>query len=125
MTDQSGALRVLVIDDDHDVADSLVMLLETFGADVRVAYSGDAGLETVAAFRPKLVFLDIGMPQMDGYETARRLRALPQGRALTLVALTGWGQEQISARAREAGFDRQLTKPAGLADLEQLLGAAQ
>ncbi|WP_281800796.1 response regulator [Methylocystis echinoides] len=125
MTEQSGALRVLVIDDDHDVADSLVMLLETFGADVRVAYSGDAGLETVAAFRPKLVFLDIGMPRMDGYETARRLRALPQGRALTLVALTGWGQEQISARAREAGFDRQLTKPAGLADLEQLLGAVQ
>lgn len=125
MTDQSGALRILVIDDDHDVADSLVMLLETFGADVRVAYSGDAGLETVAAFRPKLVFLDIGMPRMDGYETARRLRALPQGSELTLVALTGWGQEQISARAREAGFDRQLTKPAGLADLEQLLGAMQ
>jgi CheY-like chemotaxis protein len=125
MNDQSGALRILVIDDDHDVADSLVMLLETFGAEVQVAYSGDAGLEAVAAFRPKLVFLDIGMPRMDGYETARRLRALPQGRDLTLVALTGWGQEQVNTRAKDAGFDRQLTKPAGLEDLEQLLGAVQ
>jgi len=117
------APRVLVIDDDHDVADSLVMLLETFGADVQVAYSGESGLDAVEAFRPRLVFLDIGMPRMDGYETARRMRALPQGRDVTLVALTGWGQEQINDRAKLAGFDRQLTKPAGLDDLEQLLNS--
>jgi CheY-like chemotaxis protein len=113
--------RVVVIDDDQDVADSLVMFLETFGVEVRVAYSGEAGLEAVREFKPRLVFLDIGMPRMDGYETARRLRALPEGRDVRLVALTGWGQEQISARAKEAGFDRQLTKPAGLEALQDLL----
>ena len=113
--------RILVIDDDHDVADSLVMLLETFGANVKVAYSGEAGLEAVRDFRPRLVFLDIGMPKMDGYETARRLRAMPEGRDLKLVALTGWGAGQVSDRADDAGFDRQLTKPAGIEDLQGLL----
>jgi CheY-like chemotaxis protein len=119
--DASAGHRVLVIDDDHDVADSLVMFLQTFGADVRVAYSGEDGLEAVREFRPRLVFLDIGMPRMDGYETARRLRALPEGNDVKLVALTGWGEEQISDRAREAGFDRQLTKPAGPETLQGLL----
>lgn len=119
----SGARRILVIDDDHDVADSLVMFLETFGADVRVAYSGPDGVEAVKAFEPELVFLDLGMPGMDGYETARRIRALPNGAGVKLVALTGWGQDQIRDRAREAGFDRQLTKPAGLDALQELLGS--
>ncbi|BDV35493.1 PAS domain S-box protein [Methylocystis iwaonis] len=119
----SGARRILVIDDDHDVADSLVMFLETFGADVRVAYSGLDGVEAVKAFEPELVFLDLGMPGMDGYETARRIRALPNSARITLVALTGWGQDQIRDRAREAGFDRQLTKPAGLDALQDLLGS--
>lgn len=121
--DPTPAQRVLVIDDDQDVADSLVMFLETFGVDVRVAYSGEAGLEAVREFMPRLVFLDIGMPRMDGYETARRLRALPEGRDVKLVALTGWGQEQISDRARTSGFDLQLTKPATLEALEELLAS--
>lgn len=116
-----AAHRILVIDDDHDVADSLVMFLETFGANVRVAYSGEEGLAAVRDFRPKMVFLDIGMPKMDGYETARRLRALQEGRDVKLVALTGWGQDQISDRAQDAGFDCQLTKPAGLDELQALL----
>lgn len=115
--------RILVIDDDHDVADSLVMFLETFGAIVRVAYSGEAGLETLQDFRPELIFLDLGMPKMDGYETARRIRTLPEGRAVKLVALTGWGQDQILDRAREAGFDRQLTKPAAIEAVQELLGS--
>jgi CheY-like chemotaxis protein len=113
--------RILVIDDDHDVADSLVMLLETFGAIVRVAYSGQAGLDMLQSFSPELILLDLGMPKMDGYETARRIRALPNGRGLKLVALTGWGQEQILDRARLAGFDRELTKPAGLGALQEIL----
>jgi PAS domain S-box-containing protein len=117
----SAARRILVIDDDHDVADSLVMFLETFGAIVRVAYNGADGIETVKDFEPELVFLDLGMPGMDGYETARRIRALPKGDRVKLVALTGWGQDQIRDRAREAGFDRQLTKPAGLDALQELL----
>ncbi|WP_442756246.1 PAS domain S-box protein [Methylocystis sp. JAN1] len=114
--------RILVIDDDHDVADSLVMFLETFGATVQVAYSGAASLDAFASFKPDLVFLDLGMPGMDGYETARRIRAMPEGRDVQLVALTGWGQEQINDRARAAGFDRQLTKPAGFEALQELLG---
>jgi PAS domain S-box-containing protein len=121
-----AALRILVIDDDRDVADSLAMCLETFGAKVRVAYSGAEGLAAFEAFRPELVFLDLGMPRMDGYETARRIRALPEGRDIQLVALTGWGQQQqVQDRARDAGFDRQLTKPASLEALRELLvGAA-
>lgn len=115
--------RVLVIDDDHDVADSLVMFLETFGATVRVAYSGEGGVEAVQEFRPELIFLDLGMPKIDGYETARRIRALPEGRDVKLVALTGWGQGQIRERAADAGFDCQLTKPAGIEALQTLLNA--
>jgi CheY-like chemotaxis protein len=115
------ARPILVIDDDHAVADSLVMLLETFGATVCVAYSGAEGLQLLAAFRPELVLLDLGMPRMDGYETARRIRALPEGREAMLVALTGWGQEQVYDRARDAGFDQQLTKPASLEALHKLL----
>jgi PAS domain S-box-containing protein len=129
MRDSSGqsretpSRRVLVVDDDHDVADSLAMFLETFGAEVRVAYSGAEGVEALGAFRPELVFLDLGMPGMDGYETARRMRALPEGRDVAMVALTGWGQEQVYERARDAGFDRQLTKPAGLEAIQELLGS--
>jgi len=115
--------RVLVIDDDKDVADSMSMLLQTFDVDSRVAYSGAAGLAALAEFEPDLVFLDIGMPDMDGYETARRIRALPQGRALRLVALTGWGQDQDRRRSEGAGFDLHLTKPAGLDALEELLAS--
>ena len=89
----SASLRALVIDDDFDVGGSLAMLLESFDAVVRVVDTGTAGLETVSAFKPSLIFLDIGMPDIDGYETARRIRTLPEGRDATLVALTGWGQE--------------------------------
>jgi PAS domain S-box-containing protein len=113
--------RILVIDDDRDVATSLAMLLETFGATVHVAYSGATGLEALKAFKPELVFLDLGMPEMDGYETARQIRARPEGRSVVLVALTGWGQAEIYDRAREAGFDRQLTKPAALESLSEIL----
>lgn len=121
--DLPASRRILVIDDDHDVADSLVMFLETFGADVRVAYSGEGGVAAVQEFHPELIFLDLGMPKIDGYETARRIRALPEGRDVKLVALTGWGQGQIRERAHEAGFDCQLTKPAGIDALQALLNA--
>jgi len=113
--------RILVIDDDRDVADSFAMFLETLGATVRVAYSGRAGLNVLDEFDPELVFLDLGMPRMDGYETARQIRSRPESRTLPLVALTGWGQEQVCARVRAAGFDHQLTKPANLDALQNLL----
>ncbi len=124
-TRESSARRILIIDDNRDVADSLAMLLSTFGADVRVAYGGEEGLERFREFLPQLVLLDLGMPRVDGYETARRLRALPEGRAVKLVALSGWGQEQSRGRVQDAGFDGQLTKPAGFEDLRSLLDSLQ
>ncbi len=113
--------RILIIDDDHDVADSFGMLLEAFGALVRVAYSGAEGLKVAETFEPQVVFLDVGMPIMDGYETARRMRSLPNGRAVRIIALTGWGAKQVDAGVRAAGFDYHLTKPASLEDFGALL----
>jgi CheY-like chemotaxis protein len=116
--------RVLIVDDSPDVADSLALLLKTFGADVRVAHSGAEGLATCADFTPELVFLDIGMPVMDGFETARRLRALPKARKATLVALTGRGEQETRRRVAEAGFDQHVTKPADLHEIQALLDLA-
>jgi PAS domain S-box-containing protein len=114
-------LRVLVIDDDRDVADSLRMLLETFDAAVKVAYDGRAGVAAACDFAPDLAFIDIGMPGMDGLETARRIRAETDGRRPKLVALTGWGQDEDRIKTRAAGFDLHLTKPASIEALEELL----
>ena len=116
--------RVLVVDDTQDVADSLALLLEMLGAQVRIAYSGPQALAACAEFEPELVFLDLSMPQMDGFETARHLRASPSGRATSLIALTGWGEKDTRRRAEEAGFDRHLTKPAAISELQALLESA-
>jgi PAS domain S-box-containing protein len=105
------SLKVLVVDDNHDAADSMSLLVEQCGAQVRVAYSAREGLETIGAFMPDVVLLDIGMPGMDGYEACRRLRAL-YGDRLSVVAVSGWGQESDKELARRAGFDAHLTKPA-------------
>ena len=103
--------RILVVDDSADCRDSLTALLELDGNEVRTAGDGAAALEAAAAFSPDLVLLDIRMPAMDGYEAARRLRAMPRGDGFVLVALTGWGQPEHRERARSAGFDGHLTKP--------------
>jgi PAS domain S-box-containing protein len=117
--------RVLVIDDNRDAAASMSMLLETMGADARVAGDGETGVAVFETFHPALVFLDLGMPGMDGFETARRLRATPAGRAATLVALTGWGGEDTRARTKAAGFDLHLTKPASVEDVRRVLACGQ
>lgn len=117
----SVAHRVLVIDDNPDVALSMSMLLETMGVDVQIAVDGPAGVAAAVEFRPMLVLLDLGMPGMDGFETAQRLRATPEGAAATLVALTGWGGEETRARTKAAGFDLHLTKPASVDDLRRAL----
>jgi CheY-like chemotaxis protein len=117
----ASSLRALVVDDAIDVADAFAALLEAMGAKVLVAYGGAEGLKACVEFEPHLVFLDIGMPYMDGFETARRLRELPAGREVTLVALTGWGEGETRRQAKDAGFDRHLTKPANLRELEALL----
>jgi PAS domain S-box-containing protein len=114
-------LRVLVVDDNQDAADSLALLLQLAGQEVRVAYDGQAALALAPEFRPAMAFLDIGMPGMDGYEVGRRLRQLPGMEALVLVALTGWGQEEDRRRSKEAGFDHHLVKPAEADELNRLL----
>ncbi len=113
--------RILVADDNHDAADTLAMMLGIFGHEVRTAHDGVEALEMAAEFRPDVVFLDIGMPHLDGYQTAVRMRAEPWGKHVMLIALTGWGQEDDKRRAAEAGFDHHLVKPADPAVLEKLL----
>jgi CheY-like chemotaxis protein len=113
--------RVLVVDDNRDAAESIAMLLRLIGAEVRVAYSGTAALELLTSYRPAVVLMDIGMPEMDGYEVARRIRQQSEFRDLTLIALTGWGQEEARRRSRMAGFDYHLIKPADVGALETLL----
>ena len=117
------ARRVLVVDDNRDAAESLGLLLRHLGAEVRVACAGHEALEAFQAYDPAVVLLDLGMPGMDGYEVARRLRAHagPGGRRVPIVALTGWGQEDDRQRTREAGFDHHLIKPADIDSLRSLL----
>jgi CheY-like chemotaxis protein len=113
--------RILVVDDNSDVADSLAMLLRLEGHEVEVAYSAPGAFGAVQRMRPEVVFLDIGLPQMDGYEIARRLRADPAAKGVHLVALTGYGQERDRERAREAGFGAHLVKPADFEAVNQIL----
>ncbi len=121
---QSGH-RLLVVDDNQDAANSLAMLLRLQGHEVRVAFSGVAALEMTKDYAPDVVFLDIGMPGMDGYEVARRLRQQPGLENVVLAALTGWGQQEDRRRTAEAGFDRHLVKPVEPAALEGLLAGRQ
>ncbi len=113
--------RVLVVDDNRDAANSLGMLLKFLGADVAVAHDGPGALEAFESYRPAIVLLDIGMPGMNGYDVARAIRGRPAGRGVPLIALTGWGQEEDRRRAREAGFDHHLIKPADIGALQSLL----
>ena len=110
----SGALRILVVDDMRLNTDSLAMLLEALGHETSKAYSGKEALEQFEFFQPEVVFMDLGMPGMDGYETARRMRDQFKEQKFTLIALTGWGQENVQQRALDAGFDAHLTKPVNL-----------
>src|SRR5690606_34477114 len=117
--------RILVIDDNADALNVLGRLLKLCGHQVATAPSGKMGLDQVAAFQPDAVLLDLGMPEMDGYETARRLREMPQGQSVALVALTGWGQEEDRARTRDAGFDFHLVKPVDAARLQELFASLE
>jgi CheY-like chemotaxis protein len=116
-------LRLLVVDDNRDAADSLAVLLELLGAEVHLAYSGGEALQAVEACRPDVVLLDLGMPEIDGYEVARRIRERTGSVGPTLIALSGWGQEEDLRRTHEAGFDHHLLKPADLAALKRLLAS--
>jgi CheY-like chemotaxis protein len=113
--------RILVADDLPDNATSLTVLLRRLGHEVETAYGGVEAIQAAERFRPELALLDIGMPDVDGFEVCRRLRAEPWGKDMVLVALTGWGQERDRRKALEAGFDAHLVKPLDPARLETLL----
>jgi PAS domain S-box-containing protein len=113
--------RILVVDDNRDSADSLTMMLKLRGHEVATAYEGLQAVELVGTFQPDVALLDLGMPGLNGYDAARRIRQQPESRDVVLVALTGWGQEEDKRRSQEAGFDAHLVKPVDLAALETLL----
>jgi PAS domain S-box-containing protein len=115
--------RILVVDDNRDAAESLAMILGAFGAETRVAFSGPEAIGALESFAADVALLDIGMPDMDGYETARRVRARFADRGIALVALTGWGQEQDRRRSREAGFAHHIVKPPEIEALRDLLAS--
>jgi PAS domain S-box-containing protein len=115
--------RVLIVDDNRDAAESLSMLLELSGHEVRVAHLGSAALTLAQSLRPDIALLDIGMPDLSGYEVARALRLEPWATDLQLIALTGWGQDEDRRRALEAGFDYHLTKPIDLDQLQRLMAS--
>ncbi len=113
--------RILVADDNPDTAETLSLMLGVMGHDIRVAHSARESIDAAAQFLPRIIFLDIGMPRMNGYEACQRIRAQPGGRDAYIVALTGWGQEEDRARAKAAGFDRHLVKPVEPLALEGLI----
>jgi CheY-like chemotaxis protein/two-component sensor histidine kinase len=117
------SLRILVVDDNRDAADSLAMLLRTTGNDIRTAYDGLEAVQVASEFRPDVVLLDIGLPKIDGHEVAQRIRKEPWGRPMCLIAVTGWSDETDRARSRAAGFDHHLVKPLDTGHLAQLLAS--
>ena len=117
--------RILVVDDNEDGAQSLAMLLEMLGNQVHTVYDGPQAVEAISLFHPDVVLLDIGLPTLNGYETARRLRSHPGARDALIIALTGWGQEEDRRRSREAGFDHHLVKPVDMHVLESLLATSR
>jgi PAS domain S-box-containing protein len=122
MGDSVLRARVLVADDNRDAAESLAMHLELDGHEMKIAYDGEQAFATAALFRPDVVFLDIGMPRLNGYEVAQRIRAEPWGKAMKLIAVTGWGQSEDKRRAFESGFDHHITKPINPQSLRPLFG---
>jgi len=113
--------RILVVDDNKDSADTLCMLLQLNNNELRTAYDGLEAVNAAETFQPELVLLDIGLPKLNGYEVARRIRSQPWSRDVILVALTGWGQDEDKRRSQEAGFNFHIVKPVNLAALETLL----
>ena len=117
----AAASSVLVVDDNPDITETMTLLLQAWGYRTLSATDSEAGLALVEAHRPDVVLMDLGMPRMDGYQLARRIRALPGGNAMTLIAVSGWGQAADLARSREAGIDQHLLKPVDPARLREML----
>ena len=122
---QAPARRILVADDNKDVVESLALLLRVTGHEVETAHDGLEAVELAARFRPEVVLLDIGMPELDGYAVCRRIRQHPWGKAMVIVALTGWGQDGDRRKAEEVGFNGHLVKPVEPSALLRLLAEPQ
>jgi CheY-like chemotaxis protein len=116
--------RVLVVDDNQDSAETIAMLIELWGHQARIVHNGPAALAEAPGWRPEVVLLDIGLPGIDGYEVARRLRQEPAMAGALLIAMTGYGQERDRRMSSEAGFDHHLVKPVDPAVLQKLLASA-
>jgi CheY-like chemotaxis protein len=115
------SLRILVVDDNRDGANSLSLMLRVMGNDIRTAYDGQEAVAVAEEFRPNVVLLDIGLPKLNGYEACRHIRALPVMKGAIIIAQTGWGQEADRQKTREAGFDDHLVKPIDSIALIKLL----
>jgi PAS domain S-box-containing protein len=120
-TNDRAKRRFLVVDDNRDAATSMAMMLRLAGNEVWIANDGIEAVEGAENYRPEIILMDIGMPKLNGYDAARRIRAQPWGKTMTIVALTGWGQERDRAQSRDAGFDGHLVKPVSLLELDVLL----
>jgi CheY-like chemotaxis protein len=123
--DSAPKRRLLVVDDNRDAAESMSMLLQLWGHDVVFAYDGPSALVTAERWQPQAVFLDIGLPGMDGYEVAERLRSLPHAKGTVLIAITGYGQDDDRLRSRRAGIDYHLVKPVAPDALRSLIDSLQ
>jgi PAS domain S-box-containing protein len=119
--DPRSSLRILIVDDNRDAADSLVMLLQLMGNDTRTAYDGQQGVDVARDFRPDVILLDIGLPRLNGYEACRLIREQARGSSVVLIALTGWGQAEDRRRSHEAGFDHHMVKPVDPHELMKML----
>jgi PAS domain S-box-containing protein len=119
ITGSGASLKIVIVDDNVDAADTLAMALELLGYEARTAYSASDGLRTIEAFRPDVAMLDIGLPDFNGYELARRLRLQPWAADIVLIAATGWGQDTDKQKALEAGFDAHFTKPVDFLELDK------
>jgi CheY-like chemotaxis protein len=119
--DKRSALRILVVDDNRDVATTMVLLLQRSGRSAQAAFDGEGALRIGAQFRPHLVLMDIGMPLQNGYETCKQMRAEPWGQRARIVAISGWGQEQDRERSKQAGFDEHMVKPIDGQNIQRLL----
>ena len=113
--------KILVADDDQDSAESLALLFQLMGHDVRAAQSGLAAIDVAAEFRPDLIVLDIGMPGLDGYEVCRRIRQHDWAQTIVIAALTGWSRDEDRDRSEQAGFNHFLVKPVDPKALEELI----
>jgi CheY-like chemotaxis protein len=116
-----SSLRILVVDDNRDGADSLAEMLNIMGNDTRTAYDGQEGVDMAEAWRPDVILLDIGLPKLNGYEACRHIREQAWGKRMLLIAVTGWGQDDDRRRAQEAGFDHHIVKPVGSQVLMKML----